>query len=285
MSQQYSNWCFTVNNYTLLDDQTLQDMPYKYLIYGREVGEEGTPHLQGYVQYKKKLRLSALKKLHPTAHWEPAKGTQEQNKTYCSKEGDFQEFGTPTKTNGGASTIADRAEKNARLMTAPIEELILTGELHPQHAKAIHNARILVQEERRQLRPPDALDGDLPHLWFWGPAGTGKSFKARTDYPDAYLKAANKWWCGYNDEDTVLIEEWDKNHNVLAHHLKLWADRYPFSGEVKGGTTGKIRPKRIVITSNYHPRDIWGDDPEGALGPIMRRFNVVHFDEKFNYKT
>lgn len=37
------NWCFTVNNYTVLDDQTLQDMPYKYLIYGREVGEEGTP--------------------------------------------------------------------------------------------------------------------------------------------------------------------------------------------------------------------------------------------------
>ncbi len=83
-------------------------------------------------------------------------------------------------------------------------------------------------------------------------------------------------------EDTVLIEEWDKSHSVLAHHLKLWADRYPFNAEVKGGTTGKIRPKRIVVTSNYHPRDIWGDDPEGALGPILRRFNVTHFDTKFN---
>lgn len=150
---QSKNWCFTVNNYSVLDDQTLQDMPYKYLIYGREVGDEGTPHLQGYVQLKKITRLTGMKKLHPTAHWEVAKGTEEQNRTYCSKEGDFQEFGTPTKTKGGASTIAQRAEKNARLMTAPIEELILSGELHPQHAKAIANARIIVAEERRRLHP------------------------------------------------------------------------------------------------------------------------------------
>ena len=75
----------------------LQDMPYKYLIYGREVGDEGTPHLQGYVQLKKITRLTGMKKLHPTAHWEVAKGTEEQNRTYCSKEGDFQEFGTPRR--------------------------------------------------------------------------------------------------------------------------------------------------------------------------------------------
>lgn len=276
------NWCFTVNNWTLADEQMLQDMPYKYLLYGREVGEEGTPHLQGYVQFKKKIRLTGLKKLHATAHWEPAKGTQEQNFTYCTKEGDFLELGTPTKTQGGALTTEQRIARNLRLISEPIADLIASGELHPQHAKAIANARIILAEERRRNNPPQTLDGDLPNLWYWGPAGTGKSLKARTEYPDAYLKAANKWWDGYADEDAVIIEEWDKNHKVLCHHLKQWADRYPFSAEVKGGTTGKIRPKIIVVTSNYHPRDIWGEDPEGELAPIMRRFNVVHFDTKFN---
>lgn len=279
---QSKNWCFTVNNYTLMDDITLQDMPYKYLIYGREVGEEGTPHLQGYVQLKKITRLTGMKKLHPTAHWEVAKGNEEQNREYCSKEGDYQEFGTPTKTKGGARTIADRIERNKRLMTIPIEELIASGELHPNQAKCIANARIILAEERRRLNPPPTLEGDLPHLWFWGEPGTGKSLKARTDYPNAYLKNANKWWDGYNDEEVVLIEEWDKNHNVLCHHLKQWADRYPFIAEVKGGSTGKIRPKLIVVTSNYHPREIWTEDPVGTLGPIMRRFNVIHFDKNFN---
>lgn len=285
MSYQ-KNWCFTVNNYTLMDDMTLQNMPYAYLLYGREVGDEGTPHLQGYVQFKKKIRLTGLKKLHPTAHWEPAKGSSADNYAYCTKQDDYQEFGKLTNTKGaaeiGVNSMAARIERNQRLLTVPFEELVASGDIHPSQVRGLKNAIADIKEQNRQLNPPDTLDGDLPNLWFWGPAGTGKSLKARTDYPAAYLKAANKWWDGYDNQEAVIIEEWDKSHNVLCHHLKLWADRYPFSGEIKGGSTGKIRPKIIVVTSNYHPRDIWTDDPEGQLGPIMRRFNVIHFDKNFN---
>lgn len=96
MSNPQKNWCFTLNNYTSDETNYIESLlpsPVKYLCFGKEVGEQGTPHLQGYLQLEKKLRLSGVKKLIPRAHWEPAKGNLEQNKVYCSKEKDFYEFG------------------------------------------------------------------------------------------------------------------------------------------------------------------------------------------------
>jgi len=60
----------------------------------------------------------------------------------------------------------------------------------------------------------------------------------------------------------------------MGYHLKIWADRYAFNVEVKGGSM-YVRPKIIVITSNYHPKDIWNDNT--TLEPILRRFKVIKF--------
>lgn len=127
---------------------------------------------------------------------------------------------------------------------------------------------------------PSVLDDPRVGVWYWGKTGTGKSHAARMDFPDAYLKVANtKWWCGYNGEDNVIIDDFDKAHDYMGYHLKIWVDKYPFRMEVKGG--GKpIRPKKICVTSNYHPRDIWDDS--STLDPILRRFRVVHFVNPFD---
>jgi len=115
----------------------------------------------------------------------------------------------------------------------------------------------------------------LDHEWHYGSTGTGKSRHCRTTYPDAYIKMPNKWWDGYQDEKVVLLEDIQPEHACLGYHFKIWADHYPYTAEIKG-TAAKIRPQKIVVTSNYHPRDIWADP--NILGPIMRRFRMHHHE-------
>lgn len=90
------NWCFTFNNpnqylevpenYDLCEyfGLLLKEKKVNY-IYQLEKGENGTEHIQGYIQSESKIRPSSLK-LPKQIHWEKSRGSQEDNINYCSKE-------------------------------------------------------------------------------------------------------------------------------------------------------------------------------------------------------
>lgn len=86
-------WVFTLNNYTDIEIGNLETIFSKLEIkygYGKEVGENGTPHLQGWIESPKKIRpLETFKEL-KRIHWEKRKGTKAQNIKYCAKEGDYK---------------------------------------------------------------------------------------------------------------------------------------------------------------------------------------------------
>ena len=74
------------------------------------------------------------------------------------------------------------------------------------------------------------------------------------------------------------MDDFGLNHKVLVDHLKRWADPWvPFISEAKGGA---MPPDYdiFIVTSNWHPRDIWGDEKE-SLGPILRRFKIKEFKQ------
>ena len=86
-------WTFTWNNYgpsaiqDLLDYARDSANKCDICFFQQETGESGTPHLQGFMQFSVKKRMQTIKNsLSNTIHFEPSRGTIEQNLEYCSKE-------------------------------------------------------------------------------------------------------------------------------------------------------------------------------------------------------
>lgn len=89
------NFCFTHNNYPNTD---LEDnLPCRYICYGREIGESGTPHLQGFVSFVNAKTLKQVIAMMPGCHIEVAK-TVAAAINYCSKDGQFTERGERPQT-------------------------------------------------------------------------------------------------------------------------------------------------------------------------------------------
>jgi len=262
------NWCFTVNNYSDADEVLFKELACAYMVYGREVGESGTPHLQGFVSLNSNSRLSGVKKIHAGAHWEIAKGSSEQNRVYCTKQGDYIETGIcPSNKRKGEAEIerwdlARAAAKEGRFDDIPSDIYIRQyGNLKKIHAES-------------QVAP-SVLSGELTNQWLYGPPGSGKSTRALEENPGAFLKGINKWWDGYANQDVVIVEDMDPYHKSLALEFKLWGQHQPFPAEIKGGSLC-IRPKKIVVTSNYSIDEVW-EDPT-TREAMHRRYTEVFID-------
>lgn len=196
-----------------------------YAVIGREIAPStGTVHLQGYVFLKKKMRRSQVSVLLPGAWLDIAKGSHTENFDYCTKGGDYKEVGQfPEEPELAGAGFWKEFIASARAGTAE--------DTHPQQFVQYNAFCVKMAKEN----PPKVADLEtLDNVWLVGIAGAGKSRKARQDYPDFFDKSINKWWDGYQGQPTVLLDDFDKSHAVLAHHLKRWADRYAFSVEVKG---------------------------------------------------
>lgn len=79
-------WSFTYNNYERIEilETTFKRMCDWY-VFQEEIGESGTPHLQGTLCLKKKARLSELKCINLKIHWEPTKCVK-SSIAYCTKK-------------------------------------------------------------------------------------------------------------------------------------------------------------------------------------------------------
>lgn len=103
-------WCFTWNNYDELDYSSIVPEFLKkncvQYIYAREVGESGTPHIQGAFVLKTKMRVKSLSDMLNKVHFEKMRGTIKQAFEYCRKQDpDYVEVSDIPKEYDGSDLI------------------------------------------------------------------------------------------------------------------------------------------------------------------------------------
>lgn len=179
-TSQAKRWCFTLNNYT---PDELDAIPV-FLShedvrcggFGREVGHNGTPHLQGWFCLHAAKRITQIKAWKaPDARHDAApplsrafltimRGSVSANIDYCSKDDpDYEQFGEPTRRTSTVPLLDQILEWGNRFIEdngrAPTKREIAL--IHP---KALIQYRNVY--ETLQLRAPaPVLREGTPNEW------------------------------------------------------------------------------------------------------------------------
>lgn len=232
-------------------------------------------HLHAYVLLAKRLncrnpRFWDLGEYH--GRYEHAKSIDHVVK-YIKKDGDILEHGAISWAEKLDSKKERRRYLGKRLIDGePLESVVRDD------PSLIFGFRHLSQDvlswRSHTLKMFDKED--VRGIWIWGPPRIGKSYFVRQNYPSLYLKAQNRWWDNYQGESTVLIDDFDRMGTCLSHYLKIWADRYGCTGEVKGGHTPLVYDE-FIITSNYSIDKLFPPEEDEDLNlAIKSRFKVIH---------
>jgi len=238
---------------------------FKYLIFGHEVcPETKTKHLQGFMWLQHAKTFKSLEKKFPGIHLieKSQYSTQQQNRTYCSKEGDYEEYGTPQ-------------EQGKRNDIHTIKNIINDGGTmvdvieYANSYQSLRTAELLM----KYIQPRRRWKTEVH--WFFGPPASGKTQQAWELYPDAYTANENyKWWDGYDNHKCVIIDDFRSTWCPFTYFLKL-TDRYPFTVETKGGTR-QFLADTIIITTPLSPLETFQQNAtDEDLTQITRRITQV----------
>jgi len=259
------SWAFTHFDYTDDDIKFWNEINCKYICYGKEkCPTTQREHLQGFISFENPRRFDSLKaQLPPEVHFEPAKGNSKQNRDYCSKikDGEFYERGV--QPHQGARYDLDGAR-----------DMALSSGM--RGVSLVYNAQAIRTAEKALSYCEQERDWKPYVYWFWGAPGTGKSRRAYEIMNVAEDRwqcgDSLKWWDGYDAHPDVIIDDFRDTFCSMSFLLKI-LDRYPLRVEVKGGHR-QLLARRIIITSPYHPTNVYRGSDENTM-QLTRRIDEI----------
>jgi hypothetical protein len=302
----------TIFNYEEKDMEatTWEILPYfRYVILAEEIcPKSNRPHLQGYIEFTRPLRRTAVSKLFTEAniaiatktnkdgddtvychaHIEPRMGTREQARDYCRglEKGlpkpsyiSHVEFGNWDAGGQGARTDLISIYKDIQSGTLNTVAKIMDRNpgawLRYRHSFS-EMLNTFTKKQNKSFRKVEVVV-------FVGKGGTGKSGiwnKFSTHYDeDLFTCDAGETFPfdGYNMEKTVIIDDYRSGFKY-DKMLRL-LDGHPIQLNVKGSYRHACY-ERVFITSNKDPENWYPNKSDIYEHTLKRRFSKIYkYDE------
>lgn len=229
-------WCFTLNNpdgsMAPLLEEMFKNKKCKY-VFQEETGEEGTPHLQGYVEFESKVRpieCIGIKQI----HWEKTRDDKASIK-YCCK--------SDTRTGN-----------------------VYTNIILPREVKDPLQDKILYTWQQEIIDLVKTEPDDRSIHWYWSAEGCkGKTTLAKhlvINYGALFLTGKGRdILCGI-----ALAKEKNLLGNVMVFHYTRTVEDYVsyealeqakdgifFSGKYESGMV-IYPPPHVIVFANFEPK-------------------------------
>lgn len=208
---------------------------------GLEVGAEGTPHLQGFVQLRNAKTMSALKTWLGSSryHLDVARSLQDAW-DYCRKGEQPKEEWTKQKTEGASyglnhedvATVGERPPEAPEDSWGQAVAMIEAGQSVLEVIRRFPGfARSISALLRLEAEVATAKQREWRHLtvtYVWGAAGTGKTRAVMEGHGYDEVYRVTNWkhpWDGYRGQPVVLFDEF-RSQPTMSQMLN-WLDGYP----------------------------------------------------------
>ncbi len=248
----------------MVEAERVLDACGKY-IFGEEVGEQGTPHLQGAVRFKQKQRFTAVTKLFPGkgVHWEKMKKPWERSLIYCAKE-----------MKGDWSKLHGNVPEASRWK--PYEKLVLEQEYKD------------VDWYPWQQDVIDIINGPVhPRrvYWFWEPEGdSGKSYLMKwlaLNYTciigggkqaDVFHQVAVHFETNVQTGPTLVLLDIPRSSQKFCNYgaIEALKNGSVNSGKYVGGQFQFLKP-HVVVLANEEPAYEEMSDDRWCVKKIVKK--------------
>lgn len=288
MCERIYSYVFTLNNYTDEEITLIQSGDYTYIVYGKEVGESGTPHLQGFVKFENAKTMSAV---HKIKGWKRTALKPSEKPLsaidYCKKgnqsHDEWIKDGVSGPTYGVGADVWERGvfRQGKRSDLDEIYSQVKGGASvddvaweNPSSYLLCHKALEKLEDIRlRKTLRTEMTEG----IWIYGKTGTGKSEYAFNtfDITKAYsYPYDNGWWDGYKQQPTVIIDEF--RGQLPFNELLRMVDKHPnYYVRRRCREPMPFVSKKVIITSCMSPQDVFKNlTAKDSLSQIYRRFNI-----------